>query len=298
MQFSIEQLEAFIVSVEQGSFSAAARKLNKAQSSISGLISNLEVDVGFLLFDRTTRSPKLTDKGLAIYNDIRSVTNSHKNLSTRITHIAADIESELIIAYDELAFPKYELLKILDKFNQKFASTSLLLVAASHKSAFKLVEQGKANLAVSLSVDDYPEQVTFRGIGHAHYYTVVAPSHPLAQLNKVSTDDLALQRHIRITDTESGFRRFDSGLSNQSWYVNDVSMLLEIVESGFGWAQLPAHAVKNAVKDGDLVILQTDHQTVTFPHCIDLVWQHKNTTGPALNWLLNAFTNAGQRTVL
>ncbi|WP_404343386.1 LysR family transcriptional regulator [Pseudoalteromonas mariniglutinosa] len=298
MQFSIEQLEAFICSVEQGSFSGAARKLGKAQSSISGLISNLEVDVGFSLFDRTTRSPKLTDKGLAIYNDIRSVMNSHKNLSTRITHIAADIESELVIAYDELAFPKSDILKILDKFNQHFDVTSLLLVAASHKSAFELVAQGKANLAISLSIDDYPEQVTFRGIGHAHYYTVVAPTHPLAKLTNVSTEDLASHRHIRITDSDTGFRHFDSELANQCWYANDVSMMVEMVESGFGWAQLPAHIVKNTVRDGDLVILQTDHQSVTFPHCIDMLWQHKNATGPALSWLLDAFTLAGGKTAL
>ncbi|MDP2516912.1 LysR family transcriptional regulator [Photobacterium damselae subsp. piscicida] len=45
MQFSIEQLEAFVAAAETGSFSAGARKLNKAQSVISTAIANLELDL-------------------------------------------------------------------------------------------------------------------------------------------------------------------------------------------------------------------------------------------------------------
>lgn len=296
MQLSIEQLEAFICAVEEGSFSAAARRLGKAQSSISGLISNFEIDAGFSVFDRTSRSPKLTKQGLAIYNDIRTVMNSHKNLSTRIAHIADDIETELTLAYDELALPKASILKVLEQFSNTFTTTSLLLIAAPHKGAFKLIESGQADIAVALSQDDYPEKVAFRGIGHAHYHTVVAPSHPLSQLDTVSTNDLALYRHIRITDHGTGFRHFDSELSTQCWYVNDASMLIEMVESSFGWAQLPASAIKSALRDGDLIKLNTQHQTVTFPHCIDMLWQHQSSSGPALQWLLNALTQAGQST--
>ncbi len=41
MDFSLEQLRALVAAAETGSFSAAARKLGKAQSVISAAISNL-----------------------------------------------------------------------------------------------------------------------------------------------------------------------------------------------------------------------------------------------------------------
>ncbi|MFT5236303.1 MAG: DNA-binding transcriptional LysR family regulator, partial [Shewanella sp.] len=53
MNWSLNQLEAFVLSVRHGSFSAAARKLGRAQSRISTAISNLEADLGFELFDRS-----------------------------------------------------------------------------------------------------------------------------------------------------------------------------------------------------------------------------------------------------
>lgn len=51
MRFSIEQLQAFVASAEQGSFSAAARHLGKAQSVVSAAIANLEADLNLSLFD-------------------------------------------------------------------------------------------------------------------------------------------------------------------------------------------------------------------------------------------------------
>ena len=45
-------IEAFVQAAELGSFSAAARRMGKAQSAVSTTIANLEIDAGFELFDR------------------------------------------------------------------------------------------------------------------------------------------------------------------------------------------------------------------------------------------------------
>ncbi len=63
MNFTLDQLEAFSASAETGSFSAAARKLGKAQSAVSMAISNLEIDLGLELFDRAGKYPVLTFTG-------------------------------------------------------------------------------------------------------------------------------------------------------------------------------------------------------------------------------------------
>lgn len=52
MRYSPEALTAFVETVAAGSFSAAARRLRKSQSTISTSIANLEADLGFDLFDR------------------------------------------------------------------------------------------------------------------------------------------------------------------------------------------------------------------------------------------------------
>jgi len=57
---SLDQLRTFIAAVDEGSFSAAARKLLRAQSVVSETVSNLEEQIGVPLFDRSGRYPKLT----------------------------------------------------------------------------------------------------------------------------------------------------------------------------------------------------------------------------------------------
>lgn len=63
MRYSPEALTAFVEAVDCGSFSAAARRLRKSQSTISTAIANLEADLGVTLFDRATRQPTLTPQG-------------------------------------------------------------------------------------------------------------------------------------------------------------------------------------------------------------------------------------------
>src|ERR1700709_2225318 len=70
---SLDQLRTFIAAVDEGSFSAASRKLLRSQSVVSETISNLEDQIGVQLFDRSGRYPKLTPAGSVILGDARSI---------------------------------------------------------------------------------------------------------------------------------------------------------------------------------------------------------------------------------
>src|SRR5258707_13375109 len=70
---SLDQLRTFIAAVDEGSFSAASRKLLRAQSVVSETISKLEEQIGVQLFDRAGRYPKLTSAGSAVLGGTRSI---------------------------------------------------------------------------------------------------------------------------------------------------------------------------------------------------------------------------------
>jgi DNA-binding transcriptional LysR family regulator len=295
MQLSIEQLDAFVTTVETGSFSAAARKLGKAQSSVSGLIINLEIDIGFELFDRSSRTPQLTKEGLSLLNDIKAVTKCHKNLLRRVDNMIEDVENEISIAFDDSAIASEDLFQILNQFEETFPSTSLLLVSAPHKKAPALLKQKKVDLAIAISQDDYPEEFAFRGVFHSNYCSVVGRDHPLAKQAQVTLNDLSQYRHIRITDCDTGFRRFDTEISSKIWYTNSKEAMLYAVKNNIGWANLPESLVANDLLTGQLVKLNTTHQTVSFPHCVDILWQSESIHGKCLNWLIEAITQLGKK---
>ena len=70
---SLDQLRTFIAAADEGSFSAAGRRLRRAQSVVSQTLANLEEQLGVKLFDRSGRYPVLTDQGRALLADARAV---------------------------------------------------------------------------------------------------------------------------------------------------------------------------------------------------------------------------------
>ena len=73
MRFSLDQLQVFVAVVQAGSFSAAARRLGRTQSTVSAAIANLEADLGVELFDRSTRIPGLTAAGQKLQLEAEAV---------------------------------------------------------------------------------------------------------------------------------------------------------------------------------------------------------------------------------
>ncbi len=63
MPVELRHLRAFLMVVDHGSFTAAARQLGVAQSAVSQLVRTLEDDLGTVLLTRTTRSVSLTPAG-------------------------------------------------------------------------------------------------------------------------------------------------------------------------------------------------------------------------------------------
>src|SRR5215467_8921920 len=64
-------MEAFVLVVDTGSFSAAARRLNVGQPAVSKLIAQLEERLGVKLLVRSTRGLNATEAGLKFYEHAR-----------------------------------------------------------------------------------------------------------------------------------------------------------------------------------------------------------------------------------
>src|SRR5258708_4245509 len=101
---SLDQLRMFITAVEEGSSSAAARKLRRVQSVVSHTVSNLEEQIGVALFDRSDRYPRLTPQGLALLADARAIIAGVEGFKARAKGMAAGLEAELSLVVDVM-FP-------------------------------------------------------------------------------------------------------------------------------------------------------------------------------------------------
>src|SRR5271170_4767500 len=99
---TLDQLRTFIAAADEGSFSAAGRKLRRAQSVISQTLANLEGQFGVKLFDRTRRRPVLTAQGQVLLAHARTVAGDIDRLKAHAKHLAGGLEPELSIAVDAM----------------------------------------------------------------------------------------------------------------------------------------------------------------------------------------------------
>ena len=98
---TLDQMRVLVAVAENGSFSAAARKLGRVQSAISQAIQTMESTLGLSLFDRSPKTPTLTDAGAAIVADCKALLVQAGALRARARSISEGVEAELTLAVDD-----------------------------------------------------------------------------------------------------------------------------------------------------------------------------------------------------
>ena len=122
MRYSPEALTAFVETVAAGSFSAAARRLRKSQSTISTSIANLEADLGFDLFDRSARQPVLTAQGEQVLGYVQAILAASTRLDELAVSLTAQTEARLTFVLSDTLNPDV-LEEMMKQFDARFTHT-------------------------------------------------------------------------------------------------------------------------------------------------------------------------------
>ena len=97
MDFTSKQFRAFLLVAQHRSFSRAAEALYITPSGLSVLIRELETQLGFRLFDRTTRHVGLTSYGNDLLGVVRQSLEKVDSTVSRIGRSAAEASLSLSI---------------------------------------------------------------------------------------------------------------------------------------------------------------------------------------------------------
>jgi DNA-binding transcriptional LysR family regulator len=173
---TLDQLHVLAAVVETGSFSAAARRLNRAQSVISYTVANLERQLGLALFERDSRRPVLTEAGRTVVADARRVGLLVDELRARASALRRGLEAELGLAVDVL-FPTARLVAALEDFAREFPTVALRLRIEALGGVAELVEHGVCRIGVIGPLGDGCANLQRRAIGTVRLVSVAAPGH-------------------------------------------------------------------------------------------------------------------------
>lgn len=280
-----DQMQAFVLAAELGSFSAAARRMGKAQSAVSTAIANLEIDAGVELFDRSGRSPVLTGEGKALLPHARGILLGNQEFFAKATSMTEGIEDDLCLAIEQ-GISLDPLLDVLEVFIARFPDVSLELLRPGPNDTATLLKEGRAELGLMIEQEDYPSGFQFRGVGHSRMVPVCASSYPLAKLARVGYRDLRQYRQLMPRSRSiAAIGHLGERRSASVWYAESPALIMELVCREFGWAELPLSVVADRIASGALTRLDYAFQQSDVFEGIDAVWTERKALGVAGQWL-------------
>ncbi|RON84693.1 LysR family transcriptional regulator [Pseudomonas fluorescens] len=278
---SQEVLLAFVQAATQGSFSAAARKLGRSQSTISAAVASLEIDLDLLLFDRSSRKPTLTPAGHVMLQRAEAILAATSRLEMTARQLAEGVEPKLTVAIsDTYQSARFE--AALVGFEQRYPDLELECLIAECDDLIELVQRGRAHLAFAEMQDTYPpDLVTSTVAERTDLALFVKDDHVLTRVEQVDQQVLEQHRELRLATIVNPY---DSRAKGRVWSAPSYLMLMEMAEMGFGWAALPRWLVAR-FGNGSLVELTV--RGWPRPVYVDALWSRIYPPGPAGSWLLS-----------
>ena len=278
---SQEVLLAFVQAATQGSFSAAARKLGRSQSTISAAVASLEIDLDLVLFDRSSRKPTLTPAGHVMLQRAEAILAATSRMEMSARQLAEGVEPKLTVAIsDTYQSARFE--AALVGFEQRYPDLELECLIAECDDLIELVQRGRAHLAFAEMQDTYPpDLVTSTVAERTDLALFVKDDHVLTRVERVDQQVLEQHRELRLATIVNPY---DSRAKGRVWSAPSYLMLMEMAEMGFGWAALPRWLVAR-FGNGSLVELTV--RGWPRPVYVDALWSRLYPPGPAGSWLLS-----------
>lgn len=282
---TLDQLRILVAVADTGSFSAAARKLQRVQSAVSQSVATLEATLQLSLFDRTQRRPRPTEAGKAVIADARRLIEEARVLRARAESMAAGLEAELTVAVDQF-FPAELGMQVLRALGEAFPLLSIRWLTEAVGAPQRHLRDGTAQIAI------YPIEITGASDLETEFLTAVqmipvaAALHPLARQQGPLTRE-TLREHVQLVLTDaSAPGTWSRGIiGHRVWRFADVYTRLNFLLGGFGWCNMPAHMVEEHLASGALRRLELKGQA-PFTIALHVVHQRGRTPGVAARWLI------------
>ena len=285
MNINQEQLLMFQTVMETGSFSAAARKLGKVPSAVSMSIANLEIDLNLNLFDRIGREPIPTDAAKVLYEKTQLLLIEMNQWKQHAHALSNGLESTLnIVVVSELLHTNWT--DYITLLEQNFPSLAINIVSAPQEDALQMLLDQSAQLALMFEREQLDSREQFVELKREALIPVISINHPIAQLNKVSFEQMVQTRQIVVASRDNNIKP-ELLFSKEYWRTDNHHSACMMIVRNLGWGVLPLEMFnENPELKKKLKILEIYDFTPKFEYYVDLVWSRESNLGAAAQFLI------------
>lgn len=282
MAITFRQLEAFIAVAETNNFTRASARLRMAQPMVSGLVRELEAELGFRLFDRTTRKVQLTAAATEFLTDARRLSRDMEGALRRARDVGARRRGQIKVGAPPLLAAAL-LPKAIRAFTQSSPGVAVTVVDRSLAAVQELLTSGDIDLAVGTFRRNEDGIVRIPLVSYV-FALLCHADHPLAAIPRPRWADLAgvpliaLRRGNGIREQiEQGYAA--AGLDAEpAFELDQLTTIFAMVEAGFGITVLPLYAL-SALPTQSLVARELIAPNVTRE--IDVAHREDRSLSPA-----------------
>ncbi|OZE95480.1 LysR family transcriptional regulator [Rhodococcoides fascians] len=285
----VEQLRAFLAVAEELHFGRAAARLHVAQPPLSRTIKQLEKHLDATLFDRNTRSVRLTASGQALIGPARAVLEAMRSAEDAVKSADGGETGRVKIAFAGVSTHRM-VARLARVVRSQHPGLELELSSQNFaQPAMKRLLNGDTDIALG-RWDVIPSGIECEIVLRDHLVVAFADTHPLADARHVRIDRLATEQFVSLPLHEGSvlpdrLRR----LADAHGFVADVVQIapdtqtaLALVAAEVG-CHLTLASVADNVTDPHVVFVPLDDTTAD----VDMraAWRRDN-TNPALRVIL------------
>lgn len=254
----LQQLRYFLAVYEEGSFSAAAERVNATQSGISMHVSQIEKRYDVLLFTRSSSGVTPTEVGRTFYEEAVRVVAAANHAEDRLANLSKEVVGHINVGLMP-AFTRSVLTSVLLRFSKEYSEVRVAISEAYSGKLADSVIEGALDFAV---VPNFERDGFLTGtpMGRDQECLVCAADSDLLNDGKAVLRDLPPQRLI-VPGRVNARRTLIENYLNQNGI--EVREILEI-DTMYGTLDLVARSDWIAILPGIVCIpdLETGRRRV------------------------------------
>ncbi|WP_185994579.1 LysR substrate-binding domain-containing protein [Nocardioides campestrisoli] len=288
-------LRAFLAVAEELHFGRAAERMHMAQPPLSRMIKQLEKDLGAQLFDRTTRSVRLTTAGEALLEPAVQVLEAAKVARSAVRAAGLGETGRVRVGF---AGPSSHMLisHLARLVRERHPGIELSMQSVTYAyEGLRAVMDGEMDLAfVRFAVQ--PAGIVSRAVAKEHYVLAVPAWHPLAQRDEVSLADCRDEPFVALpADPGSSVRDAFVHSCHEAGFAPDIVQVapdswtaVALVAAGVGLTFTVDTAVSNMLAEGIVSVPLVEGREPVYGR---LAWRAAD-DNPALQAVLRASQEA------
>jgi len=263
-------LDAFIAAADEGSFSAAARRLGLTPAAVSKSVAQMEARLGVRLFQRSTRSLALTTDGERLYAQVRLPWGEIGDALTDLRQGAGKPAGTLKVSLAHTVGRQY-IVPLLEEFSRRYPDVVPDLYFDNRQ--VDLVAEGfDVGIGGGFELTD---ALIARQLARVDAVLVAAPSYLAAHAAPTSPQELARHRGLLRRSLSTG-RLMPWTLKNRAGQevvanvrpvavLDDPEAIARAAACGMGIAMLPLPHALPLLDSGELARVLTDWHAETGP---------------------------------